>query len=256
MTEPAPLVLEIDELHVAYGQVAALHGVSLRARKGEIAAVLGANGAGKSTLMKAVAGLQPGHRGTIRFAGEDISHKPAHRRVRAGIALVPEGRMVFAPLSVRENLRLGMLTEGLVGAQDLFRTRLEEVLTVFPALRGRLDARSGDLSGGQQQMLVIARALMSHPKLLLLDEPSLGLAPRIIEDIFGVIVDLNRETGLTILIAEQNVDSALAIADHGYLLEVGEVAFSDTAEALEARGDIEAVYLGTRTTYAGESPGG
>jgi branched-chain amino acid transport system ATP-binding protein len=239
----APL-LEVIDLHVRYGPIRALKGVSLAVAAGEVVAILGANGAGKSTLMRAVAGLEPAWRGDIRIHGESIARQPAHRRSRSGIALVLEGRSVFAPLNVRENLRLGMLSEGLVGKHRLFRERMEWVCDIFPALRTRTEVRAGELSGGQQQMLAIARALMARPEFLLLDEPSLGLAPIIVEELFQTLIDLNEKTGLTVLLAEQNIDNALAIADRAYVFEVGEIAIADSAARVLAQVNVEDVYLG------------
>jgi branched-chain amino acid transport system ATP-binding protein len=238
------LLLEVSDLHVHYGRITALRGVSLGVATGEIVAVLGANGAGKSTLMKALTGLVPVWRGDVRFSGEPITRLDAHKRSSLGMALVPEGRKIFAPLTVKENLRLGMFSDKWIGGRDLFEERLERVLDLFPALRNRVRNPAGDLSGGQQQMVVIGRALMSNPKVLLLDEPSLGLAPRIIEDLFQTILTLNEEQGVTILLTEQSIDNALAIADRAYVFQVGEVAYSESAEALLERGDLENVYLG------------
>jgi branched-chain amino acid transport system ATP-binding protein len=245
-------LLEVTGLQVSYGRIAALHGVDLRVLPGEIVTVLGANGAGKTTLMKAVAGLLPARAGSIRLRGEDITHLPAHRRVAGGVALVPEGRLLFSPLTVRENLRLGMLTAGWAGKGQLFAERLDWVMSIFPALRDKLGAASGDLSGGQQQMVAVGRALMSAPSCLLLDEPSLGLAPKIIEQMFETLLTLNEDHDLTVLLAEQNIDNALGIADRGYVLQVGNVAVTDDAETLLRRGDVEDVYLGRRSAYAQE----
>jgi branched-chain amino acid transport system ATP-binding protein len=250
-----PPLLEVTHLHVRYGPISALKGVSLSVCPGEVVAILGANGAGKSTLMRALAGLEPVWKGEIRFNGESIAKQPSHRRSRSGIALVLEGRSVFAPLSVRENLRLGMLSEGLVGKHRLFTERMDWVCAIFPALRSRTEVRAGELSGGQQQMLAIARALMSKPRFLLLDEPSFGLAPIIVEELFQTLIDLNQQTGLTVLLAEQNIDNALAIADRAYVFEVGEVAIADTAEHLLEKFNLEDIYLG-RSGNAGYRRGG
>jgi branched-chain amino acid transport system ATP-binding protein len=250
MTAEDQALLRVSEAEVHYGRVRALKRVTLDVAAGEIVTVLGANGAGKSTLMKAVAGLVAPARGEIRFEGQSITRLGAHRRTAIGIALVPEGRMVFTPLTVRENLRLGMLSEGWFGGRKLFSERLAVVVELFPPLRDRLDTPAGDLSGGQQQMLAVGRALMSDPRLLLLDEPSLGLAPQVIESLFRTLVTLNEEHDVTIFLAEQNIDNALAIADRGYVLEVGTVALTDTAEGLLGRGDVEDVYLGRRAAYA------
>jgi len=241
-------VLEVADLHVRYGRISALKGVSMAVAPGEIVAILGANGAGKSTLMRALAGLEPVWKGRAIFQGVSIARQPAHTRARAGMVLVLEGRSVFAPLTVKENLRLGMLAEGFVGKRHVFKERAEWALGLFPALKDRMDVRAGELSGGQQQMLAIARALMSKPSFLMLDEPSLGLAPRIVEELFQALLDLNRSTGLSVLLAEQNIDNALAIADRGYVFEVGKVVITDCAEKLMTDPNLENVYLGRPIT--------
>jgi branched-chain amino acid transport system ATP-binding protein len=251
MTEPDPPVLDVRELTVGYGELLALKAISIHAREGELVAVLGANGAGKSTLMNCIAGLVPTRGGTIAFEGAEVQRVPAHERVGRGVALVPEGRMTFSPLTVAENLRLGMLTHAWFGRRDLFDERLEPVLNLFPALKDRLGVRVGDLSGGQQQMVAIGRALMSSPRLLLLDEPSLGLAPQVIDDVLNALQRLNAERGLTILLAEQNIESALELADRAYVLQVGRVALHDRAGALLERTDVEDVYLGRRAELDG-----
>lgn len=237
-------LLVLRDLKVRYGRIAAVKGVSLAFGEGEIVAILGANGAGKSTLMRAVTGLEPLAGGDIRFRGRSITDIPAHKRVRLGISLVQEGRSVFGPFTVIENLRLGMFAKGLFITAPEMRARMDEVLETFPMLAQRLDIRAGELSGGQQQMLAIARALMSRPSLLLLDEPSLGLAPVIVEELFMKIVELNEKAGLTVVLAEQNIDNALAIADQAYVFEVGHLALSGTADELRQRSDIEDIYLG------------
>jgi branched-chain amino acid transport system ATP-binding protein len=237
-------LLEVADLHVRYDWITALKGVNVTVAPGEIVAILGANGAGKSTLIRTLAGLEPVWKGRLLFNGVSIVRDPAHSRTRAGMALVLEGRSVFAPLTVRENLRLGMVSEGLVGKQQLFQERLDWAFDLFPALRDRARVRAGELSGGQQQMLVIARALMSKPSFLMLDEPSLGLAPRIVEQLFQALLDLNRSIGLSVLLAEQNIDNALAIADRGYVFEVGEVVITASAAKLMADSNLENVYLG------------
>jgi branched-chain amino acid transport system ATP-binding protein len=244
MTEK-PL-LTVDDLHVSYGQIAALKGVSIDVDEGEIVTVLAANGGGKSTLMRAIAGLEPIRAGDITFDGQSLKKMPGHTRTRHGLALVPEGRLIFGPLTVRQHLRLGMLSEGLLGRANVFEERMEAVLELFPALKPRLGLAVGDLSGGQQQMVVIGRALMCEPRLLLLDEPSLGLAPKITEGVFEILLKLNTERGLTILLAEQNVDNALAIADRAFVLEVGSVVMQDAAETLLDNHHVQDVYLGRR----------
>ena len=243
-------MLKIQDLHVRYGRISALKGVSITLRAGEVVAILGANGAGKSTLLRALAGLESVWKGDILFRGSSIRAAAAHERARSGIALVLEGRSVFAPLTVRENLRLGMFSEGVIGKQAVFRERTDFVFELFPALRSRAGMRAGELSGGQQQMVAIGRALMSSPKLLLLDEPSLGLAPIIVEELFQTMLSLARRTDLTVLLAEQNIDNALAISDRGYVLEVGTVAVTDSAERLLRNMDLEDIYLGRGTEAA------
>lgn len=239
-------LLSVQDLYVSYGQIAALKGVSLEVNLGEIVTILAANGGGKSTLMRAVAGLEPTKSGDIELDGSSIRNKPGFMRTRDGLALVPEGRLVFGPLTVRQHLRLGMLSEGLLGSASMFEERMGSVLELFPDLKPRLNMAVADLSGGQQQMVVIGRALMSEPRILLLDEPSLGLAPKITEDVFEILLKLNLERGLTILLAEQNVDNALAIADRAYVMEVGTVVLHDSAETLLANQHVQDVYLGRR----------
>ena len=242
--------LVVRDVHVTYGRVRALRGVSLRVEPGQIVAVLGANGAGKSTLMKAIGGLVPVVAGAVEFGGRSLTAAPGYRRTSFGVALVPEGRKIFTPLSVQENVRVEMLADGWAGARALFAERLERVLTIFPALRTRLRTPAGDLSGGQQQMVAIARALMSEPRLLLLDEPSRGLAPRIVEEMFEILLALNERSGVAILIAEQNIREALSIADRAYVLQLGRVAVENTAAALIEDRGIEDVYLGRRRDLA------
>lgn len=245
-------LLSVTDLHMSYGQISALKGVSLDVNQGEIVTILAANGGGKSTLMRAIAGLEPVKSGDISFAGRSLKKLPGHKRTRHGLALVPEGRLVFGPLTVRQHLRLGMLSEGMFRNGDLFDIRMEAVLDLFPALTKRLEVSVGDLSGGQQQMVVIGRALMCQPSMLLLDEPSLGLAPRITEGVFEILLKLNHESGLTILLAEQNVDNALAIADRAYVLEVGRVVMHDSAGALLSSHHVQDVYLGRQRELGAE----
>ena len=221
-------MLELDELHVSYGQGDVLHGVSLDIAQGGFTALIGANGAGKSTLMRTVSGLMKPVRGAVRFEGKDIAGLGAERIVRLGISLVPEGRKVFAPLSVAENLDLGRQAAGVRGsdAEDLAR-----VHALFPVLKDKRNQLSGSLSGGQQQMLAIGRALMGRPRVLMLDEPSLGLAPVIIKEVFRALVQLNRE-GVTILLVEQNARLALQTAHRAAVLEQGRVVHQGEAGAL------------------------
>src|SRR6266403_1379689 len=232
-------MLEIEELSVAYGQRRALEGVSLSVREGEIVTLLGANGSGKSTTLRAVSGLVRPQRGRVVYRGRDLHDMPADAIVAAGIGHVPEGRDVFGDFSVRENL--------LVGAHTTPRREVDARLTAayaaFPVLRERQGQRAGTLSGGEQQMLAIARALMARPRLLLLDEPSLGLAPRLVREIFGVIERINRD-GVTVLLVEQNARQALALAARGYVLETGRVAVAGPSAELAADPRIRAAYLG------------
>ena len=243
---PDAKLLQVEDLHVRYDRISALKGVSLTVAKGEIVAVLGANGAGKSTLMRALAGLEGVWKGEVLFCGQSVRGLPAHRRSHFGISLVPEGRGVFGALSVEQNLRLGLFGKEIVGKQKLLRERIDWVFEIFPALQTKRGLRAGELSGGQQQMLAVARALMARPVLLLLDEPSLGLAPLIVDDLFQRLAVLNKQHGLTVVLSEQNIDNALAIADRGYVFEVGKVVITDTAERLRGRLDIEDIYLGRR----------
>jgi branched-chain amino acid transport system ATP-binding protein len=233
-------LLEVDDLSVRYGSLVAVSRVSLRVDEGSIVTVLGANGAGKSSLLGAVAGLVPSAAGRIVFDGRAIANLPAERVVRLGVALVPEGRRVFARLTVSDNLRLGAAArrDGAAVAADR-----ERVLELFPVLRDRLWQAAGTLSGGQQQMLAIGRALMSRPRLLLLDEPSLGLAPIVVEQIFALVGRL-REEGVTVLLVEQNAHRALALADDAYVLASGRVEVSGRAADVRASSDVERAYLG------------
>ncbi|ALK08257.1 ABC transporter ATP-binding protein [Blastochloris viridis] len=232
-------MLEVGGLVSAYGRIEALHGVSLHVRTGEVVALVGANGAGKTTLLRAISGVQPIRRGTIRFAGEAIETLPAHRRVARGLAQVPEGRHVFKPLSVLDNLVLGAYRRGKADAA----ASLEHVFELFPVLKERRHQHAGALSGGQQQMLAMGRALMSRPKLLLLDEPSMGLAPLLVEQVFAVIRRLADE-GVTILVVEQNAFAALQAADRGYVLETGCISLAGTGAALIAEPRVREAYLG------------
>jgi len=231
-------VLEIEDLHVFYGGVHALKGLAVQVRQGEIVAILGNNGAGKSTTLKSISGLLP-HRGRIMLEGQLLSGVPPHEVVLRGVAHVPEGRRIFNRLTVRENLMMGAYPrrDGEIPAD------LERVFALFPVLRDRLAQAGGTLSGGEQQMLAIGRALMARPRLLLLDEPSMGLSPVLVERIFETIEDINRQ-GTTILLVEQNAAMALAIAQRGYVLETGTIALSGTAAALAENPDVRRAYLG------------
>jgi branched-chain amino acid transport system ATP-binding protein len=233
-------LLEVDGLDAHYGRIQALSGVSLRVEEGEIVTLIGANGAGKTTTLRAISGLMRPSRGTIRFADQDITRVTPDQIVRTGLIQSPEGRRVFARMTVRENLELGAYTrsDSAEVAADLKR-----VVEVFPRLEERFAQKAGTLSGGEQQMLAMGRALMSHPRLLMLDEPSLGLSPILVETIFGVIREINQQ-GTTVLLIEQNARQALSIASRGYVLEVGRVVFEDTAANLMASEAVRAAYLG------------
>jgi branched-chain amino acid transport system ATP-binding protein len=236
-------MLEVQALSVSYGHRRALEDVSLRVAEGEIVTLLGANGSGKSTMLRAISGLVRRQRGRIVFGGQDLARLSADRIVAAGIGHVPEGREIFVDFSVRENLLVGahVVPSGEIAA------RLEAAWTLFPALRERAAQRAGTLSGGEQQMLAIARALMARPRLLLLDEPSLGLAPRLTREIFRVIERINA-TGVTVLLVEQNARRALAVAARGYVLETGRVALSGPSAQLVNDPRIRAAYLGLAET--------
>jgi branched-chain amino acid transport system ATP-binding protein len=239
MKRGAALLLEIENLTSGYGRVEALHGVSMRIESGEIVSLVGANGAGKTTLLRAISGVQPITVGTIRFEGRSIDNLPAHARVTLGIAQAPEGRQLFAPLSVRDNLMLGAWRR----RSDDTSSELARVHDLFPMLRPLSQSTAGMLSGGQQQMLAIGRALMAKPRLLLLDEPSLGLAPILVDQILEAIARLKRE-GVTILLIEQNARAALAIADRAYVLENGRVTASGPAAQIAADERVQRAYLG------------
>jgi branched-chain amino acid transport system ATP-binding protein len=238
-------MLELADVAVAYGQRRALDGVSLTVAEGEIVTLLGANGSGKSTTLRAISGLVRPHRGRIVYGGQDITRADADAIVAAGIGHVPEGREIFPDFSVRENLLVGAHT---VPRADV-APRLQAAWALFPTLRERQAQRAGTLSGGEQQMLAIARALMTRPRLLLLDEPSLGLAPRLTAEIFRVVQRINA-TGVTVLLVEQNARRALAVAARGYVLETGRVAAAGTSAALAGDPRIRAAYLGLAATKA------
>lgn len=234
-------MLAVEDLHLAYGKVRAVQGVSLDLARGELVTLIGANGAGKSSVLHAICGLAPVGSGTIRLDGENITGTPYHRLVRRGVVLVPEGRQLVAGLSVTETLMLGASITSASPAAT--RRRMDEVLEVFAMLRDRLEDRAGMLSGGQAQMLAVARGLMSAPRLLLLDEPSLGLAPMAVRDLFKLIARLNGD-GLSILVVEQNVHQALAIADRGYVIESGRVIVQGKSDELKHNEILVASYLG------------
>jgi branched-chain amino acid transport system ATP-binding protein len=229
-------MLEVDRLDSRYGRIPALSGVSLRVGAGELVALVGANGAGKTTLLRAISGVQPSVGGTIRFDGADLAHMHAQKRVKLGIVQVPEGRQVFAPMTVEDNLKLGAFARGA-------RDGLARIFSIFPALADKRRALAGNLSGGQQQMLAIGRALMAEPRLLLLDEPSMGLAPRLVAEIFSRIAAL-KTLGTTILLVDQNARAALGIADRGYVMETGRVVLSGSASELLHDPQVQHAYLG------------
>ena len=232
-------MLDIDDLRSRYGRIEVLHGASLNVSAGEIVTLVGSNGAGKTTLLRAISGVQPVSGGAIRFNGQPIQTMPAHRRVTLGIAQVPEGRQVFAPLSIEDNLKLGAWTR----TDAEIAADIDGVYQTFPILRDKRSVAAGSLSGGQQQMLAIGRALMARPKLMLLDEPSMGLAPLIVDQIFEIIAGLKRR-GITVLLVEQNAYAALAIADRGYVMETGRIALHGTGRELLEDSKVRSAYLG------------
>jgi branched-chain amino acid transport system ATP-binding protein len=232
------VLLEAAGLTSHYGRIQALKGIDLSVRRGELLALVGANGAGKTTLLRTLSGVQPASGGSIRFGGEDITRIKAARRVSLGIAQVPEGRQMFGPLSVEDNLRLGAYTR-----QDGIDADRDRVYAMFPVLKQKRREPAGTLSGGQQQMLAIGRALMARPTLLLLDEPSMGLAPLLVAEIFETIRNL-KAAGTTIFLVEQNANAALAIADRGYVLETGRIVLQDSGRALLANDRVKEAYLG------------
>ncbi len=232
-------MLSVENLTSGFGRIEALHGVSLEVRSGEIVTLVGANGAGKTTLLRAISGVQPTTGGAIRFESEAIAGLPSYARVRLGITQVPEGRQLFAPLTVEDNLKLGAWTRR---AED-FTLDLARIYALFPVLEERRKLSAGALSGGQQQMLAIGRALMARPRLLLLDEPSMGLAPILVQQILEIVVRLKRD-GLTVLLVEQNARAALAIADRAYVIETGRITLSGTAAEIQVDRRVQKAYLG------------
>jgi branched-chain amino acid transport system ATP-binding protein len=238
MTADPPPLLEVDAVEVRYGAIRALKGVSFHVNAGEIVALLGANGAGKTTTQKTVSGMLRPVAGSIRFDGHRIDGTPAHKLVHLGVCHVPEGRHVFPRMSVAENLDMGAFRFKAPDAADL-----ERVLSLFPRLRERYSQLAGTLSGGEQQMLAIARALMGKPRLLLLDEPSMGLAPLIVAQIFEIVREINK-SGVTVLLVEQNAAQALSLADRGYVLETGEIVLEGAGRELLADERVRAAYLG------------
>jgi len=233
-------MLDVRNLEVSYGEFLALRGVSFSVQEGELVTVIGANGAGKSTILKSIMGLVKCRKGDIVFQGENITSAPPHQRARLGISLVPEGRKIFGDLTVRENLLMGAYIQK---EAKILQSSMDEALQLFPVLRERSHQVGKTLSGGEQQMLAIGRALMSKPRLILMDEVSLGLMPIYVEETFKVIRELHRQ-GVTILLVEQNARKALQAADRGYLLETGEIVMSDTSARLAADPQIRKAYLG------------
>ena len=237
---PGAVLLSLKDVHAAYGRIEALQGISIEVRRGEIVAMLGGNGAGKSTTLKTISGLMHPRSGRIEFDGQDVSTVPAHRLVRLGIGQAPEGRRIFGRMTVLENLQMGAYSRRDKSEMD---ADYDRVFGLFPRLLERKGQSAGTLSGGEQQMLAIGRALMARPKLLLLDEPSMGLAPNLVEQIFEIITDINSQ-GTTILLVEQNALMALHVASRGYILQTGKIVLSDTSASLAANEEVKKAYLG------------
>lgn len=231
-------MLKIDDIHVFYGAIHAIKGVSFEVNQGEIVALIGANGAGKSTILKTVSGLMHPRSGSIKFMGENIAHMDAYKLLHLGLAHVPEGRRIFLQMSVQENLEMGAYIR-----KEVFKDDLERVYNYFPRLKERRKQVAGTLSGGEQQMLAMSRALMSHPQLMMLDEPSMGLAPILVDQIFDIIRQLHAD-GTTILLVEQNASKALEIADRAYVLETGKVTLAGTGAELAKSDAVRKAYLG------------
>ena len=234
-------MLEIKQLAVSYGAINALHGISLRVEAGRIVTLIGSNGAGKTTTLKTISGLLKPRAGEIIFDGQNIAGLPAHEIVKRGLSHVPEGRMIFANLTVHENLMMGAYLQR---DSAVVRRELDLVFATFPRLQEREQQIAGTLSGGEQQMLAIGRALMSKPKFLMLDEPSLGLAPLLVKTIFEKIVEINRTHGLTILLVEQNANLALEVSHYGYVLETGKIILQDDSAKLRQNPQVKSAYLG------------
>ena len=234
-----PQILKVDNLNVYYGAIHAIKGISFEVNEGEVVTLIGANGAGKSTTLQTISGLLHSRTGSIEFCSENISHLPSYKIVEKGLAQVPEGRRIFLQMTVQENLEMGAYTQNNSGVD----ADLDAVYERFPRLRERRRQIAGTLSGGEQQMLAIGRALMSHPKLLMLDEPSMGLAPILVEQIFDIIRELHK-SGTTILLVEQNAQMALSVADRAYVLETGKITLSGTGAELAASDAVRKAYLG------------
>jgi branched-chain amino acid transport system ATP-binding protein len=244
-------ILQLNNLEAAYGAVKAIRGVSLAVQAGSIATVLGSNGAGKTTILKTISGILDPQKGSIHFRGQPIQGADPAAIVRSGLVHVPEGREIFPLLSVRENLLMGAYTRPSSDTDEVARD-IESMYGYFPILRERAQQPAGQLSGGQQQMLAISRALLAKPALMLLDEPSLGLSPKLTKEIFEIIVRINRERGVTLLVVEQNARIALQYADYGYVLEIGRIVMHDTCAALREKDDIREFYLGVKQDGARE----
>ena len=242
MKTSSEVMLDVSDMVVSYGRIQALHGISIKVHTGELVTLLGANGAGKTTTMRALSGLLPLRSGSITFEGDDLTHVAAHKRVSAGLIQAPEGRGVFPGMSVQENLDMGHYARKFESAAA-YKQRLDWVFELFPRLLERRAQLGGTLSGGEQQMVAIGRALMARPKLLLLDEPSMGLAPKVIQQIFRIISEINSQ-GTTILLVEQNAQQALRRTDRAYILETGEVTRTGTGDELLADPAVKAAYLG------------
>jgi len=232
-------ILDVQDVHTYYGNIEALKGVSLKVEQGEIVTLIGSNGAGKTTTLRTIAGVLRPRRGTVRMDESDLTKTPANQIVRLGIAHSPEGRRIFARMTVRENLEMGAFARGSADMAEDY----DRVYTLFPRIKERLKQRAGTLSGGEQQMLAIGRALMARPKLLLLDEPSMGLAPVLVELVFQTIKEINAQ-GMTVLLVEQNAHMALTIANRGYVLQTGKIVLTDTAKALASNEMVRKAYLG------------
>ena len=233
-------LLEVKDLQVYYGVIQALKGINFEVNEGEIVTLIGANGAGKTTTMQSLIGLIPSRHGTVTFDGQDITKMPCHKIVRAGLTQVPEGRRIFQELTVYENLLMGGFSQK---DQSVLKKDIEDIYERFPRLAERKSQIAGTLSGGEQQMLAIGRAMMCHPKLLLLDEPSMGLSPILVDQVFDIIKQL-RDDGTTILLVEQNAGKSLAISDRAYVLELGEIVLSGTGAELAASDEVKKAYLG------------
>jgi branched-chain amino acid transport system ATP-binding protein len=236
-------LLELDNVHSYYGHIHALHGISLRVEEGEIVTLIGANGAGKTTTLRTISGLIKPRQGSVHLRDQNITSLPPYQIVEKGVGHVPEGRGIFPRLTVRENLEMGAYT---INDRAELARRMESVFVLFPRLKERIDQKGGTLSGGEQQMLATARGLMLKPHILLMDEPSMGLAPVLVEAIFQVIRDLNQKDGTTILLVEQNALMALSVAHRGYVLQTGQIVVSDTSENLKKNEMVRAAYLGVK----------